>query len=735
MPKPSVDQALRQARGFARCGKPAEAERICREILERFPANQRVLAELQALSAPQAADHPPPPEADAVIALYYQGRFAEGADMAEGLVARYPRSEITHNIAAAFHTALGHLERSVACCDRALELAPDCVEAHNNRGNALKGLRRFDDAIASFDRALRLKPDYAQAYVNRGIALHDLGRLDEALASYDAGIRLKGDIAEAYNNRGNTLRNLGRHQDALADYDRAIRLKPNYAEAHINRGNALRSLKRPGEAIASYGKSVEIAPRAEALNNCGAVLKDLKRLDEALACFEAALRIKPDYTLALSESLSLRARMCLWEPTGHADALLRGGPESAAIPPFAMLAVADDPERQLACAKAWVRERYPHSRPYPPGHAPHRKIRIGYFSADFHNHATMYLMARLFELHDKSRFDIHAFSYGAEARDAMRERLLNAVDAFHDVADLDDRAVADLARSKSIDIAVDLKGYTENTRTGIFCQRAAPIQVGYLGYPGTMGAEFIDYVIGDAVTIPEEARRFYTEAVAYLPNSYQVNDNRRPVSETVFRRADLGLPERGFVFCCFNNTYKISPAEFDIWMRLLARVDGSVLWLLGDNPWAVANLRREAEARGIAADRLVFAERMEAADHLARQRCADLFLDTFKVNAHTTASDALWVGLPVLTKLGASFAGRVAASLLHAVGLPELVADSEAAYERLALELATRPDRLAAVKTKLAVDSSTLPLFDTETYARDIEALFAQLYAGLFPSA
>ncbi len=447
------------------------------------------------------------------------------------------------------------------------------------------------------------------------------------------------------------------------------------------------------------------------------VLKFLKRPDEACQSFEKALELKPGYAMALAETLYMKAHLCDWSGIARGEELAQLALAGQVVPPFYMLPIDDDPARQLVYARNWAKERYGEGRaatfrPRKPG----AKIKLGYFSADFHNHATMCLMIRMLELHDKGRFEIHAFSYGPESDDPMRRRVLAAVDGFHEVAKLADQQIAELSRATGIDIAIDLKGFTETSRSGIFAHRPAAIAVNYLGFPSTMGADFIDHVIGDRIIIPEADQHFFAEKVAYLPNSYQVNDGARTVSDRIFTRAGLGLPEQGFVFASFNNNYKITPAEFDIWMRLLAKVEGSVLWLLQDNEWAAANLRREAEARGIDPARLVFAERAPNAEHLARQRCADLFLDTFKVNAHTTAADALWAGLPVVTKLGRSFVARVAGSLLDAVGLPELVTETPQAYEALALTLATNPAKLKAIGDKLAANRLTAPLFDTERY-------------------
>jgi predicted O-linked N-acetylglucosamine transferase (SPINDLY family) len=654
--KLNVDQAIRRASTLAAKGRKADAEKLYREVLERFPANRRALDGLRALGQGQtgaATDH------------FHRGNALMQARQLQGAVASY---------------------------DRALALKPDFFEAHNNRGNALKDLGLQHEALASYDAVIRLQPGIAVAHFNRGNVLRTLRRLEEAVASYAAALRLNPQFADACNNRGFALQELGRLEEAVASYDQALKLKPDFAAAFSNRGSALQELRRPIEAIASYA---------------------------------TALRLKPDFGAALVQMLHQKAMICDWTPPPRRIELGRLDIAAAPIPPTQVLAIADDPPLQLEVAKAWARTLSPAGgpaalRPSAPG----EKLRIGYFSADFYDHATMFLMARLFEVHDRGRFEVHAFSYGPDRQDTMQRRLTAAVDRFHDVRNLGDPEVAELARRQAIDVAVDLKGYTLGTRPGIFANRAAPVQINYLGYPGSMGADFIDYIVADPVVVPPDRRQSYSEKVITLPGSYQVNDDRRAIASRTFTRAELGLPERGFVFCCFNNNYKISPAEFAIWMRLLGKVEGSVLWLFEGDALVKANLAREAETRGVDPGRLVFAAKMPNAEHLARQACADLFLDTFNYNAHTTASDALWAGLPVVTKAGNSFAARVAASLLMAVGLPELVTSSPEAYERLALELATDPDRLAAIKAKLAANRLTTPLFDSERFARHIERAY-----------
>ena len=413
--------------------------------------------------------------------------------------------------------------------------------------------------------------------------------------------------------------------------------------------------------------------------------------------------------------------------------------DEKATTPFSFLALSPSLSLQRKAAEIWVNEK--HAVNFELGSIPKRarqeKIRVGYFSSDYHNHATSYLMAELFEQHDKDRFELVAFSFGPDFSDEMRHRVSSAFDKFIDVRNQSDREVALLSRSLGIDLAIDLKGLTKYNRAGIFSFKAAPLQVNYLGYPGTTGADYMDYLIADRTLIPEESQQHYSEKIVYLPNSYQVNDSKRKIADKVFSREELGLPQSGFVFCCFNNNYKITPGMFDVWMRILKEVEGSVLWLLGDNPIAADNLRKEAQHRGVSAERLVFAKRMPLPEHLARHCIAHLFIDTLPCNAHTTASDALWAGLPVLTCTGDAFASRVAASLLGAVGLPELITSTPEAYQVLAVQLASNPERLKSIRQELQRNRLATPLFDSRLFTKHIEEAYAQIYeryhAGLPP--
>jgi predicted O-linked N-acetylglucosamine transferase (SPINDLY family) len=624
---------------------------------------------------------------------------------------------------------LKRFEDALANYDLALAIRPDYAEALNNRGNALRDLKRFEDALASYDQALAIRPDHAEVLNNRGNALQGLNCFEDALASYDQALAIKPDNAETLNNRGNALQGLKCFEDALASYDRALAIKPDFAEALYNRGVTLQGLKRFEDALASYDKALVIKPGyADVLNNRGVTLQDLKRFEEALASFDQALVIKADHLYAFGGLADSALKICDWARTAKLDGEIRVHVTElkSIIAPFTLLGYYGDASLQLKCARSYIRDKVP-VLPQPLWDGTiyqHDRVRIAYLSADFRGHAVASLIAELFELHDRGRFEVLGVSFGEDDKSEIRSRLIKSFDQFHDVRLKSDRDVAKLLNELQVDIAVDLMGYTRYARPDILAHRPAPIQINYLGYPGTMGAGFIDYVIADKIVLPSGQQCFYTEKIVQLPECYQVNDSRRMIADRIPTRREIGLPDQGFVFCCFNNSCKITAPMFDVWMRLLQTVKGSVLWLLGDNASAETNLRKEAAGRGVDPARLIFAGRLPLEDHLARHRLADIFLDTLPYNAHTTASDALWAGLPLLTCCGESFAGRVAASLLNAVGLPELVTESLEEYEALALKLATNGSRLRSIRQKLDQNRLSYPLFDTGSFRRHIEAAY-----------
>lgn len=627
---------------------------------------------------------------------------------------------------------LKRFDESLTGYEQAISFKPDYAAAYNNLGNVLKELKRFDESLLSYEQAISIKPDYAEAYFNRGVVLQELNRLEGAIVSYDQAIGIRPDYADAYFNRGNALKELKFLKEALVSYDQAISVKSDYVEAYNNSGVVLQELKHFEQALVIYDQVISIkSDYADAYFNSGVVLQEFKRYDEVTAFFNKVLNIKPNYKLLIGQLQHVKMVMCDWENFENQRNLIlqKIDAKEPVIAPFPILAIVDDPKLHRKVAESYVVENHP----YKPivetviEKIPNKKIRIGYFSSDFRVHAVSTLTAELFELHDKNRFEIIAFSFGHDDKSLMRERLSKSFNQFIDVSNLSDLAIAKLSHEHSIDIAIDLGGYTTNCRPDIFSYRAAPIQLSYIGYLGTSGTPYIDYLIADKTIVPSESQNYYSEKIIFLP-SYQVNDRKRKISFRQFSKKDFGLPVNSFVYCCFNNNYKILPATFDGWMRILAAVDNSILFLYAENKWAQSNLIIEAQKRGISSERLVFGEHLEPDEYIARYKICDLFLDTFPYNTGTTASDALWAGLPVLTLMGESFASRMAASLLSAIDLPELITSSQEHYEALAIELATNPTKLKAIKAKLESNRLTTPLFDTPRFTKHLEDAYTKIY-------
>jgi predicted O-linked N-acetylglucosamine transferase (SPINDLY family) len=629
---------------------------------------------------------------------------------------------------------IGDYEESLIYYERSIKLNPQYCPALINYGKALFELKRYSESLTFYDEALKVNQDSLDCLINKGATLKELSRYDEAIAHYDKVLSLKPDYAEGLSNKGVALNGLKRYDEAIAHFDKALTLKPDYAEGYCNKGVVIYELKRYDEAIAHFDKALTLKPDyAEGYYNKGNALNELKRYDEGIAHLNKALSLKPNMDGISGDLLKTKMKICSWSgfTESLADISKKVVSSKKAIDPFSLLALNDDSVLQKKCSEIFIQSLYSFNPVLGPilKLPKKEKIRIAYLSPDFRNHPVSVLTSELFEIHNKNRFEILAFSLQkAPIGDEINVRLRKCFDRFIDVDGMSDREIAQLAREFQIDIAIDLAGPTQYSRTGVFSYRAAPIQVNWLGYPGTLGANYMDYIIADKTLISPELQSCYSEKVVYLPNSYQVNDRKRLISGRKFTRQELGLPDHGFVFCCFNNNFKILPATFDGWMRILKAVEGSVFWLLQDNPLVVDNLKCEALNYGVEPSRLIFAERMPLPDHLARHRQADLFLDTLPYNAHTTSSDALWTGLPVLTLIGQSFASRVAASLLNAIGLPELITSTQDEYEALAIELALNSNKLADIKLKLANNRLSAPLFDTPLFTKNLEAAYIQMY-------
>jgi predicted O-linked N-acetylglucosamine transferase (SPINDLY family) len=651
------------------------------------------------------------------------------------------QSAIAHYSRAETYRDLGRADEALASYDKAIAINPGFVHASYRRGLLLQQIARLEDAIASYDHVIRVKPDHFDAHVNRAFVLYALGRLAEALASCDAAIALKADQAPLHLFRGDVLRALDRPEPALASYDRAISINPDDAEAHCNRGAVLLLLEKV-EAIASFDRAIAIrSDYARAYFYRGYSRHKLSQFDLATADYKVVAGLAPDYDLLPGTRLETCLQVCDWSDFDSLVRQVTAGIENGkrVAHPFIFTALTDSARLQQKAARAWVNHACPANDSLGPipFHQHRRKPKIGYFSADFREHPLGRLLAELIEIHDRSRFEIIGFSFGPRTDDPLQLRFMRAFDRFIDVREKSSLEIASLARSLEIDIAVDLTGHTLGNRTKVFALRAAPVQLNYLGYLGTMGADYIDYIVADSTVVTPETESYYSEKIIYLPDTHQVNDRQRVIADEVFSRDELDLPATGFVFCCFNTSYKLLPATFAGWMRILRAVPGSVLLLYARNETTEINLRAHAAEHGIDPRRLIFGARLALPEYLSRYRTADLFLDTFPYTAGTTASDALWAGLPVLTLAGESFVSRTAASLLRAIGAPELVTAAQQQYERLAIELALNPQRLAEIRRKIQNNRDTSPLFDTPRFARNLEAAYMAVHqrhqAGLPP--
>jgi len=714
--KPLMNESLlRTAFSQHQAGNLAEAMRLYGEVLRANPSHFDALYLLG-------------------FAYYQQGSLDQAERLMGQALAVNPRS-----LDALYHRAVVLLQlrrpsEALVSCDTALTVQPDAANVIAARGTALSLLGRHQEALAAYDRAVGLKRDFATAWNYRGNALLELGRDQEALASYDRALSIKPDLHEAWRHRAIALGQLGRSEDALASLERALAIKPDDPDALEDIGNLLMRFSRHEDAVAAYNRSLQLNPEnIHALYNRGNALSILKRYEEAIRDCERVLALDPDYPYARGVLIHSKLQCCDWrgfdDERHKLESALTAG--KRVVSPFNHKALSDSPAEQLQCAKIWVRHEVPvTSKPLWDGERyQHDRIRLAYVSADFNLSAVGTLMARVFERHDRSCFETIAVSFGTDIKTPMRERLRDAFEHFEQVRERSIGDIAALIRQREVDIAVDLMGFTGECRSAIFALRPAPVQVNYLGFAGTMGAEYIDYIVADRTVIPDEHRQYYAEKIAWLPGCYLPPDETREIAARTPSRTEFGLPEKGFVFASFNNAYKFTPEIFDFWVRLLSSIEGSVLWLPEHHPTATRNLIREAEARGVAGSRLVFSRPVSGgAEHLARLRVADLFLDTLPYNAHSTAVDALWAGLPVLTCTGHNFAGRVATSLLKGLALPELITDSPAAYEARALELARGPAELDGLRAKLARNRATSPLFDSAEFTRNLEAAFTIMW-------
>lgn len=691
------------------------------------------------------ANHRLDPQGDSSEALYRealvlhkQGKTAEAAAHYRQLLSTKPTHAQALHMLGHIEFQCGHLDTAIDLVEQSIRLCPGHAAAHSDLGVMFQQRKQENMALACFQDAVQLDRKNARAWNNLGNCLLSLEQHDRALACHEHALLLRPGYYEACYNCGNSLQALGRDEDAIERFRQAIVLQPGHAEAFNNLSQSLHTLKRTAEALEYSEQALRLRPDfLDAVTNRAGYLETLERYQEAIAAYDHLLRLQPDHPQAMNGRLHLRLKCCDWrdyhEQVAAITTAIANGEDADS--PFAFLSISHSPALQLACARARNGIQFSrhelakaHNGADTRREIPARKLRIAYLSSDYREHPMSSLVVELFELHDRERFEVIGVSLGKWPDSPIRKRIIAAFDRFIDVVEFDDAAAASQLEAMGVDILVDLNGLTSHMRAGILARHPAPIQISYMGYPGTTGLDCIDYVIADRHLIPVDEQQYFSEQVVYLPDTYQVNDRKRMIAQKLPTRAMLGLPERGFVFCCFNNSYKISPDVFDVWMRLLLKVEGSVLWLHTSNPYMKPNLAEEARKRGVDPDRLVYKSPLLLPVHLGCHRHADLFLDTLPYNAHTTASDALWAGLPVLTCMGSTFASRVAGSLLHAIGLPELVTHSMAEYEALAAELATNPHALASLREKLALNRDSHPLFDTPRFCRHIEKAYEMMW-------
>jgi protein O-GlcNAc transferase len=707
------EESLRRAVELHQRGELEKAERFYYAVLDIFPDSfdaRRLLGVLRA----------------------QQGRYGDAIEQIEHALRVRPDEPAALADYGKVQMALGRIEAAITNYQKALSKRPSDAGLHYACANALRSLNRLEEANHSYEIAIKLKPTFTEAFNNRGGVLQNLGYPLEALVSFENALSIDPNNAEALNNRGSLLLDLKRYEEAVESCSKAFALKPDLAEALNNRASALWKLGKIDEALDDFNRAIAIRRGfSHALSNRAKLLwKERGNYDLAIRDLQQLLHLEPSFPLARGDLLYLQACVADWRSLEQdiydiAEEVRR---HALVVQPFIFQAFSSSPADLSACSKIYANREYPTLTALAPNVAkPRDRIRLGYLCGEFRAHATSYLSVGLFERHDRNRFDVIAFDNGWKDDSPTRKRLEAGFDRIIDITQLSDQSAAEKIVAEEVDVLINLNGYYGDHRMGIFARKPAPIQVNFLGFPSTLGADYMDYILADRIVIPKEEQEFYTECVAYLPVSYQVNDSKREISEQQPNRADNGLDEDAFVFCNFNHSYKLNPSTFAVWMRILCQIPDSLLWLWCDNSTFARNIKAEAGKRGISGDRIIMASHISAADHLARLKLADLFLDCLPYNGHTTASDALWAGLPILTCTGTSFAGRVATSLLYAADLPELVTKNLEEYEKKAIAIASDKMLLRSLRSKLG-QSRQSRLFDTDGFRTHLEKAYVVMW-------
>jgi len=674
----------------------------------------------------------PQNQIDTLLKYFSDKRLNDAENYGVKLSEEFPEDPFVWKALGIIFKENGKISESISANKKSLKLNPNDPEIHNNLGFVYQEEKSYDEAKHWYDEAIRLQPNYITAHHNLGLIYHLQEEYDKAEISYKKAIKIKPDYFTVYNNLGNVLIKQGKFIEAEDCYNQAIKFDKGNPENYNNLGVVLQRLGKIEEAKIAYEQALIYKnDYAEAHYNLAFCLQKLDKFDESIAAYEQALIIKPDYASAESSMLDLSKHMCdFLNNSKLIESSSRLGISTKPVQPFSLLSWTDNAEHHYLRSKKYIEENFK-SVPnnfLKKDHSHSGRLKVGFFSADFRDHAVMYLISGLFREYDKKKFEFFLYSFGKDEKLRWHNLLKDNVDKFTDVINLSFKEISDMSQKDNLDIAIDLMGYTKNNRLAVFNQRIAPIQINYLGYPGTIGADYFDYIIADHILIPKNQKQFYSEKIIYMPHSYQPNDDNLEVPELNTSRSDHGLPDQGIVFCCFNQNYKIGINEFNIWMRVLKKIDKSVLWLIEPNKWAKQNICKQAELNNISSSRIIFANSLPHLEHLERHKHADLFLDTFNYNAHTTASDALWSGLPIITKQGNQFAARVASSLLSALDLNELITQTDNEYEKLIIDYASQPVKLKEINEKLNKNKNNKPLFNTKKYTRDFESGLRRIY-------
>tara|TARA_B100000767_G_scaffold23120_1_gene20483 strand:+ start:393 stop:2645 length:2253 start_codon:yes stop_codon:yes gene_type:complete len=731
----SVKKNIRLAEKYIKISEFEKAEVIYKEVLRKFPQNLKAihaLNSLKTLNKNKSAGEHKKVKIQELYKHYNRKEFTFVLQKAYELSKLYKKEIDIYNIQGAASAAINNFQKAIDYYVKITKINPNSETAFFNIAVMYDSLNLPEDAIENYNKAIKNQPNYADAYNNMGSAYIKINKPDKAMKAYNKVLQLVPNHAYAYNNIGNINMTRQSFKEAIKAFKMAIFFNPNYADAYNSLGNAYLNIKSITEAHKAFEKVLLINPNhINGLLNMGSLHEDNAEYKKSIQSYSKAYSNDPDNESILEAKVTLQAYICdIDEIKKNNSKIKYAGTIRHHVRPFNMFAQDDDPKRHQLRAVKYTNKYFTENRylRLSNSESKSKHIRLGYISSDFKEHAVSYLIAKVLETHNRDEFKLFGYSISSSKLDKMGERTRKAFDVFREVDKFSDKEIALKIQKDKIDILIDLNGHTINSRTGIFTYKPSKIQINFLGFPGTMGAEFIDYIIADNVVIPNEFNNFYSEKIIRLPHSYMPTDNTRIISNRPITREEMGLPTKSLVFCCFNNSYKISVNEFDIWMRILSKIENSVLWLKIENELAKKNIRNAAEKRGVDPSRIIFAEFLKMEDHLARYALADIFLDTFNFNGHTTAADALWAGTPLITKLGKSFAARVAGSLLTAVGHTELITNTEKEYENLIIQLASRPLELKKIKQKLNKNLISNSLFDTEKYTFNLEKAYHKAY-------